>query len=108
MGCQCFHQEGTGVLLSCSLPFPNAGRWMHQREVLKLDSQIQDSWLSVAYATEREKREKENLIAEMKYENTQLRESMQQQLNQSQISFQKELHRLQEQEETIRNLQYQN
>ena len=44
----------------------------------------------------------------MKHENTQLRESMQQQLNQSQMSFQKELHRLQEQEETIRNLQYQN
>lgn len=33
--------------------------------------------------TEREKREKDNLIAEMKHENTQLRESMQQQLSQS-------------------------
>lgn len=26
MGCQCFHQEGTGLLLSCLAPFPNAGR----------------------------------------------------------------------------------
>jgi len=55
---------------------------------------------------EREKREKENLIAEMKHENTQLRESMQLQLNQSQMSNQMELHRLKELEEMIRNLQY--
>jgi predicted metal-dependent hydrolase len=54
---------------------------------------------------EREKREKENLIAEMKHENTQLRESMQLQLNQSQMSNQMELHRF---EEMIRNLQYEN
>lgn len=58
--------------------------------------------------TEREKREKDNLIAEMKHENTQLRESMQQQLSQSQMSSQKELHRLQELEDLIRNLQHQN
>jgi hypothetical protein len=57
---------------------------------------------------EREKREKENLIAEMKHENTQLRESMQLQLNQSQMSNQMELHRLKELEEMIRNLQYKN
>lgn len=57
---------------------------------------------------EREKREKENLIAEMKHENTQLRESMQQHLSQSQMSSQKELHRLQELEDVIRNLQHQN
>jgi hypothetical protein len=59
-------------------------------------------------ANEREKREKENFIAEMKHENTQLRESMQQQLSQSQMSSQKELHRLKELEDVIRNLQYQN
>jgi hypothetical protein len=56
--------------------------------------------------TERLEREKENLIAEMKHENTQLRESMQLQLNQSQMSNQMELHRLKELEEMIRNLQY--
>lgn len=50
MGCQCFHQEETGVLLSRLVPFPNADRWMYLREVLKLDLQIQDYWLSVAYA----------------------------------------------------------
>ena len=63
---------------------------------------------AILSATEREKREKENLIAEMKHENTQLKESMQQQLSQSQMSSQKELHRLKELEDIIRNLQYQN
>ena len=76
-----------------------------QQQIIKSERERFEAFLG---ATEREKREKENLIAEMKYENTQLRESMQQQLSQSQMSFQKEIHRIKELEDVIRNLQYQN
>jgi hypothetical protein len=41
--CQCSHQEETEVLLSRSMPFPNAGRWMYLREALELELLIQDS-----------------------------------------------------------------
>ena len=50
MGCQCSRQEETAVLLSRSMPFPNAGRLMYLREVLKLELLIQDSWRLVACA----------------------------------------------------------
>ena len=73
-----------------------------QKQMFKMESE------RLERETEREKREKDNLIAEMKHENTQLRESMQKQLSQSQMSSQKELHRLKELEDVIRNLQYQN
>lgn len=76
-----------------------------QKQMFKMES---ERLIRENRVTEREKREKDNLIAEMKHENTQLRESMQQQLSQSQMSSQKELHRLQELEDLIRNLQHQN
>jgi predicted metal-dependent hydrolase len=82
---------------------------MKEKEIKDLQDNLEiqkQMFRSETERLEREKREKENLIAEMKHENTQLRESMQLQLNQSQMSNQMELHRLKELEEMIRNLQY--
>lgn len=78
-----------------------------ERQIQMLNTERERSEAILA-AAERERREKGNLIAEMKHENTQLRESMQQQLSESHMSSQKDLHRLKELEDKIRNLEHHN